>query len=175
MDYSPIEGEATAISKGLQDTKYYTLGSKNLHIATNHQPLVATLGEQSVADVPNRRLAKIKEKMMCWRFEMIYNPGKLQCAADSLSRCRPLHMLYISVDQDCHSDEELKEFLELDLEDSMWPSILSTGQHDVMGFHPQSNSGGWDHIETDGPHQGWDAQLWPRVRQITEGVPQIPP
>ena len=40
-DYSPIEGEATAIFKGLQDTKYYTLGCKNLHIATDHQPLVA--------------------------------------------------------------------------------------------------------------------------------------
>ena len=94
----------------LQYTKYYTLGCKNLHIATDHQPLVATLGKQSVAVVPNRRLAKIKEKMMCRMFEMIYNPGKLQSAADALSRCRPLHMLYVSVDQEriADSDKELK-------------------------------------------------------------------
>ena len=48
--------------------------------------------------------------MMCWRFEMIYNPGKLQSAADALSRCRPLHMLYVSVDQEriADSDKELK-------------------------------------------------------------------
>ena len=50
---------------------------------------------------------------------MIYNPGKLQSAADAISRCRPLHMLYVLVDQMrvANSDEELREFLELDLED----------------------------------------------------------
>ena len=64
----------------------------------NRQPLT-TIGKQSVADVPNRRLARIKEKTMCWRFEMLYNPGKLHSAADGLSRCRPLHMLYVAVDQ----------------------------------------------------------------------------
>ena len=47
---------------------------------------------------------------MCRMFEMIYNPGKLQSAADALSRCRPLHMLYVSVDQEriADSDKELK-------------------------------------------------------------------
>ena len=46
---------------------------------------------------------------------MIYNPGKLQSAADTLSRCRPLHMLYVSLDQvkNADQDDELKEFLEL--------------------------------------------------------------
>ena len=43
-NYSPIEGEATAIFKGLKDTKFYTLGCKNLHVATDHKPLVITLG-----------------------------------------------------------------------------------------------------------------------------------
>ena len=54
---------------------------------------------------------------MPWMFEMIYNPGKLQSAADALSRCRSPHMLYVSVDQErvADSDKELKEFLELDL------------------------------------------------------------
>ena len=56
---------------------------------------------------------------MCWRFEIIYNPGMLQSAVDALSRCRPLHMLCLSVDQERvgDSDEELKEFFELDLDD----------------------------------------------------------
>jgi hypothetical protein len=68
--------------------------------------------------VPNKWPARIKEKTMCWRFEMIYNPGKLQSAADTLSRCRPLHMLLVSIDQKrvADSDEELREFLKLDLE-----------------------------------------------------------
>ena len=95
-NYSLIEGEATAIFKGLQDTKYYTLGCKSLHVTTDHQPLVTTLDKQSVADVVNKRLARIKEKTMCGKFDMLYNPGKMQNAADAISRCKPLHMLYNS-------------------------------------------------------------------------------
>ena len=45
-NYSPIEDEATAIFKGLKDTKYYTLGCKSLHVAIDHQPLVTALGTQ---------------------------------------------------------------------------------------------------------------------------------
>ena len=98
-NYNPIEDEATSIFKGLQYTKYYTLECNSLHVATDHQPLVTTLGKQSVADVPNKRLARIKEKIMCWRFNMSYNPGKMQNAADAISRCKPLHMMYISTSQ----------------------------------------------------------------------------
>ena len=39
-------------------------GCKNLYGATDHQPLVTNIGKQSVADVPNKRLARIKEKTM---------------------------------------------------------------------------------------------------------------
>ena len=117
-NYSPIEGEATAIFKGLQVTKYYTLGCKSLHVATDHQPLVTTLGKQSVAGVPNKRLARIKEKIMCWKFNMIYNPGKMKSTADAISRCKPLHMMYISASQQQASsgNDDDKEILEVDLE-----------------------------------------------------------
>ena len=37
--YSPTEGEATACVEGLRDTKYYTLGCKDLYVATDHKPL----------------------------------------------------------------------------------------------------------------------------------------
>ena len=109
-----MAGEATAIFKGLQDSKYYTLGCKNLHVATDHQPLVTTLSKQAVANVPNRRLARIKEKMLC----MIYNPRKLQSAADAILRCKPLHMLYISIIQTTVADEntDVKELMEITLD-----------------------------------------------------------
>jgi hypothetical protein len=127
-NYSPIEGKATTIFKGLQDTSYYTLGCKNCYRspAPGHQPLVNTLGKQSVADVPNKRLTRIKEKTMCKWFEMIYNPGKLQSAADTLSRCRPLHMLYVSLDQvkNYDQDDELKKFLELNPESLIVKPII---------------------------------------------------
>ena len=107
-----------AIFKGLQDTKYYTLGCKSLHVATDHQPLVTTLSKQSMADVPDKRLARIKEKTMCWKFNMLYNPGKVQSAAATISRCKPLHMLYISVSQTsvANENEDIKELMEINLE-----------------------------------------------------------
>ena len=75
-NYSPIEGEAAAIVKGLKDTKYYTLGCKKLYIATDHKPLLGIFGDKSLVDIDNKRLAKLKEKTMWWNFEIIYNPGK---------------------------------------------------------------------------------------------------
>ena len=38
-NYSPTEGESLACMEGLRDTKYYTLGCKDLYIATDHKPL----------------------------------------------------------------------------------------------------------------------------------------
>ena len=71
-NYSPIDGEATAVAKGLQDTKYYTL--------------VTVLGDQFMAEVENPRLARIKEKMLWWQFKILHTPRKKQLAADALSR-----------------------------------------------------------------------------------------
>ena len=86
QNYSPIEGEAMAIARGLEDTKYYTMGCKHLFVATDHKPLVSVLGDQSLANVQNPRLARIKEKTLWWQFKIIHTPGKLQLAADALSR-----------------------------------------------------------------------------------------
>ena len=58
-NYSPIEVEATTVAKGLQDTKYYMMGCKNLYVATDHSSLVSVLGNQALADVENPRLAII--------------------------------------------------------------------------------------------------------------------
>ena len=86
QNYSPIEGEATAVAKGLHDTRYYTMGCKHLFVATDHKSLVCVLGDQSLADVQNLRLARIKERTLWWKFTIIHTPGKLQLAADALSR-----------------------------------------------------------------------------------------
>jgi hypothetical protein len=50
-NYSPIEGEA-AVARGLHDTKYYTMGCKQLYVATDHKSLVCVLGDQSLAGEP---------------------------------------------------------------------------------------------------------------------------
>jgi hypothetical protein len=86
QNYSPIEGEVTAVARGLHDTKYYTMGCKQLYVATDHKSLLCVLGDQSLADVENPRLARIKEKTLWWQFTIAHTPGKLQLAADALSR-----------------------------------------------------------------------------------------
>ena len=84
--WAGAEGEATAVARGLQDTKYYTMECKNLYIATDQASLVIVLGDRSLADVENPRLARIKEQTLWWQFKIIHTPGKLQLAADALSR-----------------------------------------------------------------------------------------
>ena len=81
-----------AVARGLEDSKYYTLGCKDLWVATDHSSLVSILGNQSLADVENPRLAKIKERTLWWNFKMVYTPGKKQLAADAISRRKKLYM-----------------------------------------------------------------------------------
>lgn len=60
-----------------------------------------------MADLRNKRLARIEENLMCW----------MQIMADAISRCKPLHMMYISASQHQPNTvyDEVKEFLEVDL------------------------------------------------------------
>ena len=78
-------------------------------------------------DIDNKRLAKLKEKTMWWNFEIIYNPGKSQLAADTLSRSKPLHNLYISVLVDDETDEQ--ELLEASL-DTMGVAMVCANVQD---------------------------------------------
>ena len=50
QNYSPIEGEATAVAKGLDDTKYYTMGCKRLYVSTDHK----NQGEDPLVKVHHR-------------------------------------------------------------------------------------------------------------------------
>ena len=49
QNYSPVEGEATAVARGLENTKYYTLGCRDLYVATDYICLVNIIGDQSLA------------------------------------------------------------------------------------------------------------------------------
>ena len=76
------------MARGLHDTKYYTMGCKQLYVATDHKSLVCVLGDQSLAAVENPLLARIKKNKLCWQFTIVHTPGKLQLAADTLSRSK---------------------------------------------------------------------------------------
>ena len=85
-NYWPVEGEALAVAWALEDTKFFTLGCSNLHIQTDHRPLVKLLGDKTLDEIDNRRLINLKEKTMAWNFEIHHVPGRLIPAPDATSR-----------------------------------------------------------------------------------------
>jgi hypothetical protein len=50
-----------------------------------------------LANIDNKRLARLKVKTNRWKFTTVYNPGKSQQVADAISRCKPLHNMYVSM------------------------------------------------------------------------------
>ena len=70
----------------LEDSKFFTLGCIDLHIQTDHRPLVKILGDRTLDEIHNRRLINLKEKTMPWRFKIHHVPGKLIPAPDATSR-----------------------------------------------------------------------------------------
>ena len=84
--YAPVEGEALACEWALESTRHYTLGNTKLLIATDHKPLLKILGDRKLEDIDNPRLAKLKEKMLRWKFDIIHVPGKIHVGPDTLSR-----------------------------------------------------------------------------------------
>jgi hypothetical protein len=84
--YHPIEGEACAAKKGLEKCKLFILGHPHLILCVDHKPLLATMGDQELADIPNPRLLDFKIKSLAYRFTPKYIPGKEHVTADALSR-----------------------------------------------------------------------------------------
>ena len=108
------------MARGLQDTKYYTMGCQNLYMATDHASLVTVLGDQSLADVENPRLAGIKERTLWWQFKIIHTPGKLQLAADAVSRRKsklPANLYRLSATDIEVVEEDIIDDLKLILKD----------------------------------------------------------
>ena len=78
--------------------------------------MVCVLGDQSLADVENPRLAKIKERMLWWQFTIVHTPGKLQLAAYALSR-RKTKLSATIYQLRIHEPEDEEEGVAKDLKD----------------------------------------------------------
>ena len=84
--YAPIEGEAMGVVYSLEKARMFKLGFPNLLVTVDHLPLIPILGDRSLADIPNQRLYKLKEKCLRFRFTIRYCPGKLNKGPDCMSR-----------------------------------------------------------------------------------------
>ena len=84
--YAPVEGEALAITWGLEQTKYFTMGCQKLVVATDHKPLLKIFGDRTLDEIPNTRLFRLKQRILPWYFDIIHLPGKTNLACDATSR-----------------------------------------------------------------------------------------
>ena len=84
--YAPVEGEGQAIVWALNNTKHYTLGNKELYIATDHKPLVKIFGNKDLGEIQSPRLARLKEATLRWDFTILQVPGTTNAGQDALSR-----------------------------------------------------------------------------------------
>ena len=84
--YAAIEGEALAIAWGLEQTRYFTQGCRDLLVVTDHKPLVRIFEDRTLDEIPNTRLFRIKQRTLPWYFRILYMPGSTNAAADAASR-----------------------------------------------------------------------------------------
>ena len=84
--YAAIEGECLGVMWALEDSRYFTLGCKNLRVATDHKPLLSILGNKRLDEIHNHRLFRMKQRTFPWTFSIHYVAGKANYASDTTSR-----------------------------------------------------------------------------------------
>ena len=84
-NYATIELEALAIQFGIQKCRHYLLGLQKFKVVTDHNPLVGIF-KKDIDGMENKRLQRIRLKLMDYCFDVIWVPGKNHQIADALSR-----------------------------------------------------------------------------------------
>ena len=84
--YAPVEGEALAVKWALEDTKFFTQGSDNLVVVTDHKPLLQLFQDRALDQIANPRLFSLKQATLPWKFSMVHRSGEDNHFADATSR-----------------------------------------------------------------------------------------
>lgn len=86
--YAPIEGEALAVAHGLEKSRMFTLGCRDLTVVTDHKPLTRILNDRSLDAISNPRVFKFKERTLPFQYRIVHVPGGSTAmkTADAMSR-----------------------------------------------------------------------------------------
>lgn len=82
--YNQIEKELLAIVFGFERFHYYLFAQRNIVVETDHRPLLGLL--KKPLDDLSPRLQRLVLRLLRYKFELRYVPGKKLIAADALSR-----------------------------------------------------------------------------------------
>ena len=109
--YAPVEGEALAVTYGLEQCRMFILGCPDLLVAVDHKPLVPILNTKALDQIKNPRLLNFKEKTLLYNFKAKYVPGYLHTGPDATSRCPVKAYLLEAMRVEADGDNELEESL----------------------------------------------------------------
>ena len=70
--FAPVEGELLGIAKALHKARYYIMGHDNIHIITDHKPLVNFLDNKDIKEEKNRRLMNLRRKCNDYKLKISY-------------------------------------------------------------------------------------------------------
>ena len=84
-NYATIELECLAIQWAIEKSRHYLIGLPNFTVITDHNPLVGIFKKELDAML-NKRLQRIRLKLMDYCFNVTWVPGKTHEIADALSR-----------------------------------------------------------------------------------------
>ena len=84
-NYARIELEALAIQWAIQKSRHYLLGLQKFKVVTDHNPLLGIF-KKDLDGMENKRLQRIRLKLMDYCFEVAWVAGKNHQIADALSR-----------------------------------------------------------------------------------------
>jgi len=128
-NYATIELECLAIQWAIHHCRYFLTGA-NFSVLTDHRPLLG-LFNKNLGDVENRRLQRIREKIVDFTFELKWVAGKTHQIADALSRS-PIFEAPETPDEAhgafCHavaSDAPLQEIYDAAEADEDYQSVLT--------------------------------------------------
>ena len=84
-NYSTIELEFLAIVRAMEKCKFYLHGMETFKVITDHKPLLGVMNKEA-GDLNSNRLARLREKVSQFTFDIEWTAGKYHFAADALSR-----------------------------------------------------------------------------------------
>ncbi|CAK1591212.1 unnamed protein product [Parnassius mnemosyne] len=102
--HSSIEKEASAIVEALRKWRHYLIG-RNFILITDQQSVAFMFNQKHSSKIKNEKIERWRLELSCYKYDIIYRPGRQNTVADALSRVCALinpNKLYELHDQLCH-------------------------------------------------------------------------